>query len=317
MNPDVVAAVDDLVRRGVLAPRDAVALRRAASGSLVSVHDGFRALLWAGALLVTSGAGLLVKQNLDRIGPVALAAALGGVALACLTWAWRRGPSASFAFDTVLLVGALLAAADLAFIEAKFTPLGAEWPLHLLLVAAAYALLAYRFDSRSLFSLALTSFAAWRGVSVAGLASPWGGAGDGDRLLVEALGCGALFLALGKTLERFRVKPQFEPVASWLGWIVIFGALALRLGDRDGRLVVATTLAACGIVLAWFSWDERRVGRYALGLAAASVGAGGWAAQAAVDAGAGPEPFLVVVALLAGAVIALVLRAHRLLRAPS
>lgn len=313
MNPDVVAAVDALVERGVIDRRGAVTLRHAASGSLVSVRDELRVLLWAGVLLITSGAGLLVRQNVDRIGPLAIAIGIGVAAFACLGWAWRRAPSRSFAFDSVLLLGALLAAADLAFIEVKFTPLGAHWPRHFLIVAAAYAWLAFRFDSKTLFSLALTSFAAWRGVSLVGVAVPWGGVADSNRLFLEALGCGVAFLLLGKVLERVRVRAPFEPVAAWLGWILIVGALAMRLVTDEGLVIPAAALVGCGAVLAWFSWDERSLGRYALGLGAAALGVGAWAAEGIDRIGGGEKMMLTVVALLAFAVIVLVLRAHRAL----
>ena len=313
MNPDVVAAVDALVVRGVIDRRGAVTLRRAASGSLVSVRDELRVLLWAGVLLITSGAGLLVRQNVDRIGPLAIAIGIGVAAFACLGWAWRRAPSRSFAFESVLLLGALLAATDLAFIEVKFTPLGAHWPRHFLIVAAAYAWLAFRFDSKTLFSLALTSFAAWRGVSLVGVAVPWGGVADSNRLFLEALGCGVAFLVLGKVLERVRVRAPFEPVAAWLGWILIVGALAMRLVTDEGLVIPAAALVGCGAVLAWFSWDERSLGRYALGLGAASLGVGAWAAAGIDRIGGGEKMMLTVVALLAFAVIVLVLRAHRAL----
>jgi hypothetical protein len=317
MNPDVVAAVDDLVGKGVLDPRAAPRLRRAASGSLISVRDELRVLLWAGVFLITTGVGILVRQNLDRIGPVAVAIVLGVAATSCLVWAWRRKPAPSFVFESVLLLGALLAAADLAFIEVKFTPLGPHWPRHLLIVAAAYAALAFRFDSKSLFSLSLTSFAAWRGVSLTFVASPWGAVADSDRLTIEALICGVLFLALGKILESSQIKAQFEPVAAWLGWILIVGALATRLGDDDRRVTVATALVACGAVLAWFAWDERSLGRYALGVGAAAVGIGGWAAEAIDRVGGEENAFLAMVVLLASAVIALLVRAQRALRGPA
>ena len=317
MNPDVVSAIDALVKRGVLERSAAVAFRRVASGALVSLSEELRVVLWAGVLLITTGVGLLVRQNLDRIGPVAIAVSLGLAAVSCLSWTWRRAHASSLAFDSVLLLGALLAAADLAFIEVKFTPLGADWPWHLLIVAVAYAGLAVRFDSRTLFSLALTSFAAWRGVSIAGVATPWGGVADSDRLLVEALACGVLFIALGKFLERYRLEAPFEPVAAWLGWLLIVGALTMRLGVDEGRAITAAALLACGAVLAWFSWDERNVGRYALGIGSAAVGVGGWSIEVIDRIGGGEKLFMAVIVLLAGVVIVLVLRAHRALRDPS
>ena len=317
MSPDVVAAFDDLVRKGVLDPHAAARLRRAASGSLISVRDELLVLLWAGVFLITTGVGVLVRLHLDRLGPVAVAITIGVAALACLGWAWRHASAPGFVFDSLLLLGALLAAADLAFVELKFTPLGSHWPWHLLMVAAAYAALAFRFDSRPLFSLSLTSFAAWRGVSLAGVASPWGAVADSDRLLVEALICGLIFLAIAKLLEVVRGKAHFEPVAAWLGWLLIVGALAMRLGTEEGRVVVATALVGSGALLAWFSWDERSIGRYALGIGAAAVGIGGWAVEAIERAGGGENAYLTLVVLLAVGVIVLVLRAHRALRGPA
>jgi hypothetical protein len=313
MNPEVVTAIDELARAGTLERRTAVVLRRAASGSLVSVHAALRVLLWLGVLLITTGVGVLIRQNLDRIGPVAIAVAIGVAAAGCLAWAWRRPPESSFAFESVLLLGALLAAADLAFIELKFTPLGAQWPWHLLIVSIGYAALALRFDSTSLFSLALTSFAAWRGVSIVFLA-PWGRAADSDRLFVEALICGVIFLAIGKLTESTGFHPRFEPVAAWLGWLLIFGALWVRMDVDDGRLTVATMLVACGALLAFFAWDERRIGRYALGVAAAAVGVGGCAFHVIHGFDGGEDAYLTAIVALAAAVIVLLLRAQRALR---
>lgn len=315
MNPEVVAAVDELVKRGVIEHRAAVPLRRAASGSLVSVREELLVLLWVGVALISTGVGVLLKQNLQRIGPMTIAVALGIAACACLGWCWRRAETPSFTFDSVLLLGALLAAADLTFVEVKFTPLGAHWPWHLLIVSGAYAGLAFRFDSRSLFSLSLTSFAAWRGVSIVGVATPWAAGSNDDRLFAEALICGVIFLAIGKFLDSIRVKPHFEPAASWLGWLLVLGALAVRLELNEGTLIAATSLVACGAILAWFSWDERSLGRYALGIGGAALGVAGLAGDVIDRAALGENVTLLVVVLLAVAVIALILRAHRAAKA--
>ena len=303
----------------MLARETAAPLRRAAAGSIVSVREEIRILLWAGVLLVSTGAGLLVKQNLDRIGPMAIAIALGVAAAACLVFVWRRAPGFSWGEsdggelvrDAALLLGALLVAADLAFIELKFTWLDENWRWHLLIVAVFYAALALRFDSKSLFSLALSSFAAWRGVAIATVAVPWGPLEGDDRLLVEALICGVLFLILGKLMLRLGRKAHFEPTAAWLGWLLILGGLTVRMWVSDGRVAIALSLIACGLLLAWLSWYERSIGRYALGMGAAAWGVGGLIVEL-VD---GEKMLAFLVVALAALVVWLVLRAHRALKA--
>jgi hypothetical protein len=320
VNPDVVSAIDDLVPRGVLPKEVAPRLRQVAGGRLVSIRGELQALLYAGVLLVAAGAGLLVKENLARIGPVVVALALGAAATACLLWTWRRAPAFSWgetptpdlAFDYVVLLGALLAAADLAFVEVKFTPLGASWPWHLLTVAAFYAALAFRFDSKTLFSLSLTSFAAWRGVHVKFLASPWSSSLN-VRILVEALACGVGFVVLGRILDRSRCKPHFEPVAAWSGWILILGGFANRIGTDDGRALYAAALLGSGLLLGAYAFEEGRVGLVALGVAAAGWGTGALAFKAIDALALGEKSYALAVVLVAAAVLVVILRANRAL----
>ena len=168
MSPDVAAAIVRLEKRGVLSPTQTSLVARVARGELVSVRPELRFLLYGGVVLTMAGVGLLLQQNLERIGPVAIAVILGLGAVGCLLWVAHRAPGFSrkvvtsphLAFDYLLLLGVLLAAADLAYVESQFTPLGKNWPWHLLMVALLTGALALRFDSRLVFSLALTSFAA-------------------------------------------------------------------------------------------------------------------------------------------------------------
>ncbi|HEV2844716.1 MAG TPA: DUF2157 domain-containing protein, partial [Thermoanaerobaculia bacterium] len=240
MNPDVAQAIPKLVETGALPPEKAPLLLRVARRELVSAHWELRALLYLGVLLVTGGVGLLIKENLDRIGPAVIAAAIGLAAAAALIWveraappfSWKEMKSPNLAFDYILLLGVLLAAADLAYIEAQFTPLGANWPWHLLIVAILSALAAFRYDSRIVFSLALSTFAAWRGVSVAHFGSNLFG-GVQDTVRWNMLACGLLFAVFGLFLAKTDRKAHFEPVAVHLGWLLILGALgAVMVEER-------------------------------------------------------------------------------------
>src|SRR5258708_12547273 len=158
MNPDVAAAVERLGREGVLTPDEAGPLGRVARGELVAVRPELRLFLYGGVLAVMGGVGLLVQQNLDRIGPVAIAAGLWIAAAAALLWALRHappfswGPAASphLAFDYILLLGVLLTGAALAYVEVKFTPLAAAWGIHLLVMSLFAAVLPGPGDTRTL-----------------------------------------------------------------------------------------------------------------------------------------------------------------------
>ena len=277
MNPEVASAVERLAAEGVLTPEQAVVPRSAARGDLLSIRFELRTLLWLGVSLVVAGVGLLVKENLDRIGPLTIAVALAAAAAACLAWvvrttppfSWGEQPSPNLAFDYVLLLGAALVGADLAFIEVKFTPVGPNWPWHLFWTSLIFAALAARFDSRVVWSLALSTFAAWRGVSMGTFASAPLGNWQPALLRVNAIACGALFVAGGLLLLRFKRKAHFEPVAAHMGWLFVLGGLAsgmLEPGAQSLWAAWALALLAVAGALTWLAARARRFWLFAMGL---------------------------------------------------
>jgi hypothetical protein len=278
LNPDLAAAVPQLAASGVLPSDKAALFSRVARRELVSVRWELRLLLYGGVLAMASGVGLLVKENLERIGPLAIAVAIGVAAAACLGWvvrtapphAWGETASAHLAFDYILLLGVLLAAADLAYVEVKFTPLGKEWAWHLLIVAVGAGAAAVRFDSRVVFSLALSSFAAWRGVSVGRFGEALVANAD-DWIRANALGCGVLFCVLGWAAKKWERKAHFEPVAVHLGWLLVLGALASGLGE-SAWLLWTLALLATGAGLAAGAFRARRFSLFALGVVGAYAG---------------------------------------------
>jgi hypothetical protein len=272
VTPDLANAIPRLVENGTLPPEKASLFLRVARRELVSIRLELRAILYAGVLLVTAGAGLLVKENLDRIGPAVIALAIGLAAAAALGWVWRvappfswgKVPSRNLAFDYILLLGILLAAADLAYIEVQFTPLGADWPWHLLIVSLLAGAAAVRFDSRVVFSLALATFAAWRGVSAARFGLDVLEATD-DAVRRNAIGCGVLFLLVGTGLKSNFRKAHFEPVAVNLGWLLVLGGLASGIGEESWTLWTLALLAT-GAALAAGAFRFRRFPLFAYGI---------------------------------------------------
>jgi hypothetical protein len=282
MSPDVAKAIPPLRARGILTGEQAQKLLRVARGELVSVHDELRLLLYAGVVLVTAGAGFLVRENVDRLGPVAIASGIGAAAAACFVFivrtappfTWGEAPSTHVAFDYVLLLGVLLASADLAYVEAQFTPLGPNWPWHLLIASLSMAALAIRFDSRVLFSLSLSTFAAWRGITGSLLGHDfWPSFGASTRW--NALGCGLLFGLLGVLLVRNRRKEHFEPIATYLGVALTLLALASgSLGAEPAWSAYTAFLILAGAALAGYSLhSKRRFPLFAMGAIALYVGA--------------------------------------------
>jgi hypothetical protein len=252
-----------------------------ARGELVPVRAELKTLLYAGVLVAISGIGKFVKDYHDRLGPVVIASALGLAALACLIYAFRRSPDFSWgetvsphlAADYVLVLGALLVASDLAYIERQFRVLGDRWPYHFLVVAVVYFLLAYRFDSRAVLSLAVSAFATWRGASVTMAFEGHEQSGFGV-LRANALATGALFVAAGYLSVRSGRKPHFEKVYVTAGLLLLFGGVlsgALQ-GPASSWLLWEVALGILGASVLGIAWRLRRPLDFAIAVAALWLG---------------------------------------------
>ena len=277
MNPDVVRAIASLKAGDVLSAEQAAFFDRVARRGLVSVRFEIRTLLYVGVLLLTSGVGVLIALHQEEIGPPAIAAGIALAAAGSLIWVARRAapfswgevPSPSVAFDYVLLLGLLLVAADLAYVEVQFTMLGPRWAYHLLIVGVLYLLAAYRWDSRTALGLALASLAAWRGLSVS-LVPAMIGPGVAADLRASAIVLGALYVGAAVLSVRLARKPHFEEVFASTGLLLLLGGLLSGvLDDRQAwsAWLVAVLLTSGGVMAVAF-----RLGRslyFAVALVAA------------------------------------------------
>ncbi len=319
MDATLLAAVARLREGGALSEEQAAFFGRVSRSELVSVRLELQIALWAGVSLVAAGAGLLVRDRLADIGPLAIAAGLGLAAALCFWYVARRAPafdrgpipSPTLAFDYVLLLGVLLGGTWLAWVEAQFRLLGPNWPWHLLVVALAQIAAAYRWDSRAVLTLGLASFAAWRGVAltVPAAAEALGRAHDA-RLRWNALAVGVIFLAAGLLTKRRGLKAHFEPVFGNLGLALVLGtcfAGTLARGGATGPWGIA--LAVLAPLTGALAWRARRADYFGIAVVAAWLGLLRGAAELHLD-----EGYLFLAAALSGGALALVLWARRRMR---
>jgi uncharacterized membrane protein len=200
-----------LQAEGLVDGATAARLLAADRRDVFSVQPELRLAMYAGVLLVVGGVGMVLARNLDRIGPLAIALGLALAAIVCAVPALRAklaGRPLNVTADYLLLLGALLASADLAYVETQFKLLGPLWSWHLLWLAVAHALLAYTFRSTLVLAASLTSLAGWFGA----------GSTIGDVVLsytspevgTRALACAAVIAAWRNVDLRVRPASQFS-----------------------------------------------------------------------------------------------------------
>lgn len=230
-------------------------------GSVFSVFEELRFVLYAALAAITTGLGLVLKENLNRIGPAALIGVLALAACGCYATALRTllsGKTRSIGGDYVLLLGALIASADLGYAESQFHWLGSQWQWQLLILAAFHAATAYAFNSRLLLSASLASLAGWFGIEghITTVFDSGGSLGD---LGARAIICAGVIVAW-REVDRRRGNPTaFESVFdNFAANIGFWGALALCLtpGTRLVGVAILIALAAACLVKALRSAQE-------------------------------------------------------------
>src|ERR1700746_2561868 len=249
----------------------AIALERR---TMFSVFDELRAALDAAVALLVTGVGILVKEHLDRIGPLTLTLALAIAGAACYVPAIRaklrrNGQPAVSGYP--LLLGALIVSADVGYAEAQYHMLGANWSRQLLVLGAFHALTAYALQSRLVLSVALTSLAGWFGIERGpGNLSPWHFATP--ELGLRALLCAAVILAwraIDQRTNAARFREVFEHFAANLAfWGAVCGCSNAHM--RAVGVITVLLLAAIAVGKALRSGAELfavyGVGYTALGL---------------------------------------------------
>jgi hypothetical protein len=229
---------------------------------IFSVRRELLVALYFGVATSIAGVGLLIKANLDRIGPVALLAGILLASVLCYLAALRApraGRERSLGEDYILLLGALLFSAAIGYAEVKFHLFGSGWSRHLLLLAIWHLGTAYLLRSRLVLSVALTAFAGWLGVearlgTVIEPFDPHFGAGPRGLLCALVFYIGSRF----HLAERAQGSAGFRDV--YMQFAVNFGFWgALALGaDAATRWMGAAILLALAVLVGLLGLRERR-----------------------------------------------------------
>lgn len=190
-------------------------------------------------MLLAASAGIVLKNNLERIGPLALAVAIGVAAAACYAWVWWHRPRATVADDYVLLLGALLVSADVAFIESQFHLLGRLWPRHFVVLAVVHGVGAYVYRSRIVLSLAIAALASWFGVEQRS---------SGAFICAAAL---IVWREIHYRVVRASGAPFLRVFEHFAANLAMWGGLQLLKENETFNIGCAITIIVAVVVMAW------------------------------------------------------------------
>jgi len=247
--------LDHWKAQGTLTPGQHTLLSTLSRRYPFSLYLELNLLLYAGILAFVAGLGWTVTTFSQQLGDVLILTALSAILAACFwytfsrapTWSAKEIPSPNLLFAYILYLGALVWSIELAYIETRFHLLSGKSDLYLLATAALYFVLAYRFDNRFVLSLALSSLAAWFGLTFGHIPS------HQDATYRQYAIVYSLFIAAaGAITQRRALKPHFFGTYLHIAANVLLSALLSGAFARQNDVLwLLVLLAACAASLAW------------------------------------------------------------------
>lgn len=233
---DMRTLLKEMQQAGALGPGQFAVLDELHRNRRYSVHWELRSAVYIGVLLAAAGIALAVRQYFAQLGDIAIIGSLAAGCLASLSYCFLKGgpysneavESPNIAFDYVLLFGCTCFATAVAYVETQFDVLGKLWIHYLLISAALFFFLAYRFDNRLVLSMALSTLAAWFGFQLSDAFEAF------HRYYREsAIANSAVSFGLGIALYRAGIKRHFLHI--YLNFAVHFLLVALLAGVVEYR----------------------------------------------------------------------------------
>ena len=223
-----------------------------------SVYVETSALLYIGVLSTVAGVVWTFRDYLNALGHAAILSIFAALIASSMYYCFSRGgpysnqevEPPSLVFDYVLYFGCLTFSAMLVYLETQmgvFHPNAQSprvgdpgfrgWETHLLLASIVFGGLAYRFDNRFVLSLALSTLAAYLGLTL-DLCDEI----DTDRLRFYAMGYGLVVAGIGFALSRQGIKRHFLDVFLHLGANAFLLATVSGAPSPNGLLYLALLL---------------------------------------------------------------------------
>lgn len=256
MSPNDV--LNELGKQGVLPPNQQADVAEAEQQRPFSLHWELRSMLYIGILMLSSGLGLLVYDNFDRIGHGALLVAIAIACVGSFVFAWRYRPewtigqtkSRSALGDYALILACLLFLTLEGYAQYAYNVFGERYGLVTLLPALLFLPLAYRFDHRGVLGMALTALVSWVGVTVRPLELYFKTNFFNQTTVFSAIALALVLLGVAFLLDWKRIKPHFTyTYLTFAGNLLLVALLGGLFNFGELRLWFAAGLAVACFVL--------------------------------------------------------------------
>lgn len=164
----------DLFEKGLITENQYEEIKSYRNLNIFSVNAELKLFLYLSVLLFTSGIGILIYENIDSIGHIAILSLLLIVIAVCFYYCfknWKGFQKTETVFEHpvleyLVLLANILTCIFIGYLQFQYKPFGEHYGLATLVPTIVSFFCAYYFDNRSVLTIAVTGLAAYVGLSV-------------------------------------------------------------------------------------------------------------------------------------------------------
>jgi len=252
----------ELLEKGLITQEQFQKIDPIVSGKIVSVFYELRTLLYLGVMLFTTGAGILIYQNIGSIGHVISIIALTISMLVCFWYVYKHeagyshGPvqSPTPFYDYVLLLGCLLFISIQGYLQFQYGALDDNLGWSTLITAILFFYFAYRFDHAGVLSLAITALASFWSISVSPQKWYSGQFFSGSNLYNTAIIFSIVVGGIAFFLDKREIKKHFTFTYLNFCMLIFFCGAVVGLFNEYWLLYVLLIYAGCTLAFYMARW---------------------------------------------------------------
>lgn len=166
-------ATHSLLEKNLVSKEQILQIQAYRNLNIFTLHNELRFLLYLSVLLFTGGIGILIYQNIDTIGHIAILSLLLVVTIICFYFCFKNAVGfkkeevlfSNPLYDYLVLTAVILSCTFVGYLQVQYKPFGTDYGLATLIPTIISFICAYYFDNKSVLAIAITGFAAYIGLS--------------------------------------------------------------------------------------------------------------------------------------------------------
>jgi hypothetical protein len=237
--------LNSLTSKGIISDQQADTITSFEGEKAFSIHWELRSVLYLGILFFSSGAGILIYENIDTIGHQVIIAAIALLTAGCFYYTYKNSLPYSHEevknpnklIDYVLLLGCSTFLGLEGYLQYQYNLFGTRYGLAVIIPTIVFFLCAYRFDHRGALSMAITGLASWLGLTIAPLSVLADNDFSDGKLIIPAIALGCVLTAVGWISEERNFKKHFAFTYMLMGGNLACIAAQIGLFTENAKVI--------------------------------------------------------------------------------